>query len=124
MKFFENNKKMLPYLMAAFFVGSSFFTSRYLYLNYYLTLAEKIENVKNADDIVHILRSISGHGSSDEIADKLTVTIREHGLSDACVSRISQLAVQYTSDLGIKGFAVSTLWACILADHIELSKNK
>ena len=82
---------------------------------YYHRSRPDLESIRDIQDVVDYIHHISQMTRSTErLVAHISDTVREDGISEACLQTLSDLHKAYGSDNGINGYAVNLLWSTIV----------
>lgn len=83
-------------------------------------VAAQLQAVETIDELVVVMRNIGTEvQDGDSMADALDVAVRQHGLTEGALMRLSRLHQVHGSDLGTRGYAVQVCWSSVSHAHAQ-----
>ena len=79
-----------------------------------LPTMDRIEACRTVDDVVAVLQDVGRGTSTERLAELIAVSAEQRGITENGVERLSRIHASYGADLGLRGYAINFLWACIV----------
>ena len=77
-------------------------------------LVRELEGVCTIRQAVKMLQRLARHDGTEAMAARIADAVYAHGLHAAAVARLSALHRRYGRELGIRGYAITVLWSCVV----------
>tara|TARA_B110000046_G_scaffold158354_1_gene170282 strand:+ start:632 stop:1003 length:372 start_codon:yes stop_codon:yes gene_type:complete len=75
---------------------------------------ERIETCETVEQLVSVLQNIGGQASIEELTTLLSASLETHGVTEACLEKLSSMHKVHGADMGLCGYAINFVWATIL----------
>ena len=75
---------------------------------------DRFEACRTVDDVVAALQDFGRGTSTEQLAERIVASAKAQGITEGGVARLSRMHAAHGADLGLRGYAVNFLWACIV----------
>lgn len=102
---------MILYTLSTFWDNFIFYKNKL----FFKLLQKNINTLYTIDEFLIFLQCITSDiANSDDLAEQILSHIKYHKLNEDTIVRISKLHKEFGKDLGIYGFTINIVWACIV----------
>ena len=76
--------------------------------------ARRVETATRVQDLVRLLQDLAKRAPTEDVVSHISSAIREYGISEAALERISQMHRLHANDDGVHGYAITLIWSTVV----------